>query len=110
MRIEPFALERWMTRHEMNVAYDIAESGIQPLRLADLLAWEADGDDTLRTLLDLPLGYSEARGTGALRAAIAATYAGLDPDNVLITTGAIEANFLLFNVLLQAGDHVIAPY
>ena len=27
-----------------------------------------------------------------------------------MTTGAIEANFLLFNVLLEAGDHVIAPY
>jgi len=27
-----------------------------------------------------------------------------------VTTGAIEANFLLFNVLLDAGDHVVAPY
>ena len=27
-----------------------------------------------------------------------------------MTTGAIEANFLLFNVLLNPGDHVVAPY
>src|SRR6185436_5368937 len=65
---------------------------------------------TLEKLLQLPLGYSEARGTEALRAQLAATYARADADAILVTTGAIEANFLLFNVLLDAGDHVIAPY
>ena len=30
MKIEPFALERWMTTYEMDVEYDIAESGICP--------------------------------------------------------------------------------
>ncbi len=111
MKLEPFALERWMTRHEMNVTYDIAESGILPLRLADLLAWEATQDGAaLNALLDLPLGYSEARGTLALRTAMAATYAGCTAENILVTTGAIEANYLLFNILLEAGDHVIAPY
>jgi aspartate/methionine/tyrosine aminotransferase len=109
VKIESFALERWMTRHEMHVTYDIAESGICPLRMADLLAWEND-NDAQEHLLDLPLGYSEARGSAALRSAIAATYANCTPDNILVTTGAIEANFLVFNVLLQAGDHVIAPF
>jgi len=103
-----------MTRHEMHVTYDIAESGICPLRLSDLLAWEAQtqrsSDGALEALLNLPLGYSEARGSAALRAAIAATYAHCDPESVLVTTGAIEANYLLFNVLLDAGDHVIAPF
>ncbi len=97
-----------MTRHEMHVTYDIAESGIQPLRLADLLAWDEPG--ALECLLELPLGYCEARGSVALRSAIAATYTDCDAENVLVTTGAIEANYLLFNVLLDAGDHVIAPY
>jgi len=103
-----------MTRHEMHVTYDIAESGIHPLRLADLLTWEGvasgEAQATLDALLNLHLGYSEARGTVALRSAIAATYTGCDADNVLVTTGAIEANYLLFNVLLDAGDHVIAPF
>ena len=31
MKIETFALERWMTRWEMDVQYDIAESGIYPM-------------------------------------------------------------------------------
>ena len=112
MKIEPFLLERWMTRHETRVKYDIAESGILPLSTQDLLNFEpADRrDDVLRELMNLPLGYSEACGTESLRALLAATYERNDPDAILVTTGAIEANFLLFNVLLDPGDHAIAPY
>ena len=112
MKIEPFLLERWMTRHETHVKYDIAESGILPLTANDLIAFEpADAREATRDrLLALPLGYSEARGTEALRGMLAATYARGDAEHILVTTGAIEANFLLFNELLEAGDHVIAPY
>ena len=112
MKIEPFALERWMTTYELNVKYDIAESGILPLTTNDLLSFEpaAERPTTLDRLLNLPLGYSAAPGTLELRSLLADTYRNCEPDNILVTTGAIEANFLLFNVLLQAGDHVIAPY
>jgi aspartate/methionine/tyrosine aminotransferase len=112
MKIEAFALERWMTRYETRVRFDLAESGIFPLRLADLIEWlpPDEGRAALDGLLDLRLGYGEAVGTLALRSLIAATYAGCEPDNILVTTGAIEANFLLFNVLLEPGDHVVAPH
>lgn len=112
MKIETFLLERWMTRHETSVRYDIAESGILPLSTDDLLAFEPPDrrEDTLRQLLKLPLGYSEARGTIELRTMLAATYRRGDADHILVTTGAIEANYLLFNMLLEAGDHMVAPY
>lgn len=112
MKIEPFLLERWMTRHETHVRYDIAESGILPLATSDLLDFEPveARAATLERLLALPLGYSEARGTEELRAMLAATYSRGDAEHILVTTGAIEANFLLYNVLLDPGDHVIAPY
>jgi hypothetical protein len=42
MKIEPFLLERWMTRHETHVKYDIAESGILPLSTHDLLQFEPE--------------------------------------------------------------------
>ncbi|MBN1657502.1 MAG: aminotransferase class I/II-fold pyridoxal phosphate-dependent enzyme [Anaerolineae bacterium] len=112
MKIEPFALERWMTTYEQHVDYDIAESGILPLRIHDLLCMvpEEEREGTLARLLTLPLGYSEACGTEALRTILADTYAGAAPENILVTTGAIEANFLLFNAVLDPGDHVVAPY
>jgi aspartate/methionine/tyrosine aminotransferase len=112
MKIEPFDLERWMTAYEMDVEYDIAESGIFPLTAGELLAMEpTDGrEQVLQHLLNLRLGYSEARGSHELRSLLAETYTDCSPENILVTTGAIEANFLLFNVLLEPGDHVVAPY
>jgi aspartate/methionine/tyrosine aminotransferase len=110
MKIERFALERWMTRWELEVDYDICESGILPLSLTDLYGL-LDPDvatDLAAEIAAMSLGYSEARGTIALRSALASTYAGVTPEDVLVTTGAIEANFLVFNALLQAGDHVVA--
>ena len=112
MKIEEFLLERWMTRHETHVRFDIAESGILPLSTQDLLNLLPSDQraSALDALLSLPLGYSEARGTEALRGLLAATYQRADADSILVTTGAIEANFLLFNCLLDPGDHMIAPF
>jgi aspartate/methionine/tyrosine aminotransferase len=112
VKIETFALERWMTAWEMKVEYDIAESGIYPMTMNDLLGLlRADErDDALARLLDIRLGYSEAPGSLELRSLLAATYKDTGPENILITTGAIEANFLTFNVLLEPGDHVVAVY
>ena len=110
MKIEPFVLERWMTAHELSASYDIAESGILPLSTNDLLAFEEpeERQAILEGLLETPLGYSEASGSLELRTTLANTYRDCEPENVLVTTGAIEANFLLFNVLLDPGDHVVA--
>lgn len=109
MKIETFELERWMTEHEVTARFDLAESGIAPPTLRELLALDPSGK-TLETLLGTSLGYSEARGTLALREALAALYRGTAPEEILVTTGAIEANFLLFNVLLEPGDTAIVVY
>jgi aspartate/methionine/tyrosine aminotransferase len=110
MRLTPFALERWMTTYETRVEYDLAESGIHPLTTAELLAFDADPERRMRELLAVSLNYSEARGTGELRTRIAETYRDLTADDVLVTTGAIEANYVLFNTLLRPGDHVVSVY
>jgi aspartate/methionine/tyrosine aminotransferase len=110
VRIEPFQLERWMTKYEMNVSWDIAESGIFPMscrEILDLLPLE-ERETELDRLLDLRLGYSEACGSSELRGLLANTYENTSPDEILVTTGAIEANYLLFNELLSPGDRVVA--
>jgi len=110
MRLIPFALERWMTTYETRVEYDLAESGIHPLTTAELLAFDPEPDRRMHELLAVPLNYSEARGTHELRERIAETYHAVTADDVLVTTGAIEANYLLFNTLLQPGDRVVSVY
>lgn len=109
MRLEPFQLERWMTTYETKVQWDIAESGIFPMSMREIidLLPEDERDSTSQQLLDLRLGYSEACGSEELRSLIAATYENTSIDDVLVTTGAIEANFLLFNELLSPGDRVV---
>lgn len=110
MWIEPFKLERWMSRWETVVSHDICESGIKPLSIDDfvgLIGGDA-GDELRRSLFAMPLGYPEARGTRRLRGLLAETYRGVEADDLLVTTGAIEANFLVFNVLVKPGDHVVA--
>ena len=65
-----------MTKYEVNVAWDIAESGIFPMscrELLDLLPPE-ERETELERLLDLRLGYSEACGSAELRRLLAATY------------------------------------
>ena len=112
MRIETFQLERWMTTYELDVEFDITESGIFPMSVRELIALapERDRERLQDEILDTRLLYSEARGTIELRTELAATYERASPDNVFVTTGAIEANFLLFNVLLNPGDHVVAVH
>jgi aspartate/methionine/tyrosine aminotransferase len=112
MKIETFLLERWMTRHELHVEYDICESGIYPLTVDELLSLGGaeERERLLRALLDTRLGYSEAPGSLELRSLLAATYSNAGPENILVTTGAIEANFLAFNTLLEPGDHVVAVH
>ncbi len=112
MKIETFQLERWMTTWELNVTHDITESGISPLSIVNLLALsgiisERDERQYIDALLAAPQRYSEARGTVELRTSIANTYDAANADDVLVTTGAIEANYLVFNVLLSPGDHVV---
>jgi aspartate/methionine/tyrosine aminotransferase len=112
VKIETFALERWMTTYEMDVRYDITESGIAPMSLReviDLVPVDARGA-LLNRLLGTRLGYGEAPGSIDLRSELAATYRATGPEEILVTTGAIEANFLLFNVLLEAGDHVVVVH
>ena len=57
-------------------------------------------------------GYGTICGTHALRTNVANLYpqSGLEPENVLITPGAIQANFLVLYALLGPGDHVICHY
>jgi hypothetical protein len=37
MRLEQFAMERMQSTYENQVEYNLSESGVQPLRLRDLL-------------------------------------------------------------------------
>lgn len=103
--MRPFALERFLSKHEFAVRHLACASDPDTLTLNDLLALEAG---TKERLLGLSLGYTETRGSLALREAIASLYEGLDADDVLVHCGAEEPIFTFLRATLAAGDHVIS--
>jgi aspartate/methionine/tyrosine aminotransferase len=101
---QPFALERMMGKWENVVRYNLSESGVHPLTLGELMALA--GRDA-RELADVELNYPQANGTRDLRRTIAAYYPRAGEDNVLVTTGAVEANYLVVQTLLEPGDEAV---
>lgn len=107
MTFTPFALEEFMSRFEQEVDLNLSESGVHPLTLGELL--ELAGIEH-ETLLQIDLNYPHVNGIPALREAIAALY-GAEPNQVLVTVGAIEANYAVTRALVPpgAGIAVMVP-
>jgi aspartate/methionine/tyrosine aminotransferase len=98
-----FDLERWQSTWENRVRYNLSESGVHPLSVRELLALAQAAADPL---LDVRLGYSQSNGTDALRERIAALYPGATPDQVLVTNGSAEANYVAALRVIEPGDQV----
>ena len=103
MKIEAFELERWQSVWENRVELNIAESGVEPLSVRELVG---DGAD-LERVLDTRLGYPQTNGSEELRGRIAALYPGARAENVLLTCGGAEANYLVTWGLIERGDEVV---
>lgn len=101
MKLQPFELERWQSTWEHQVEYNLSESGVEPLKLRELL----DGDASV--MLTQSLGYSQTNGTEELRKAIAATYPKATANDLLVTNGSSEAIFVALWHFLQRGTEVV---
>jgi aspartate/methionine/tyrosine aminotransferase len=102
MTIEPFSMERMQSTWENLVDYDMSESGVRPLTLRELVEMGFDLD----AFMDQPLGYSQSNGTIELRERLAAIYPGADVEQIEVTNGTSEANYLIALSQLQPGDEV----
>lgn len=94
---------------------NIAETCAASLSINDLTKLCEDPSSPSPLDLNEKLNYGSIRGSPALRGRLAALYAGrihqpLTEDNILITPGAIAANFLLLYSLIGPGDHVICVH
>jgi aspartate/methionine/tyrosine aminotransferase len=79
------------------IRYNLSESSIADRRLSDLGL----------TIPDMPLLYGEHRGRERLRELIAAEGEGLTAADVLVTTGAAGALFIIATALLAKDDHLV---
>lgn len=98
MKLERFKLERWLP--ELSVEINLAGALCVPLKYRDLI----EGLD-----LDRDVTYGDTMGSPKLREGLVALFpgTGIHPDQVLITNGTAEANFLLLTSLLEEGDEFV---
>jgi aspartate/methionine/tyrosine aminotransferase len=110
MRIPPFALDRWLAAYEFAsppIRYNLAASTGPGWTLGELLAL-GDGSG-VNGLGDLRLSYAPPQGTDALRRQVAALH-DVDPDWVVITTGASEALSALYCLAAEPGASITLPF
>jgi aspartate/methionine/tyrosine aminotransferase len=100
MTIERFEMERYQSLYWHLVDYDLSESGVSPMTIAELLGRDA------ASFVDTPLGYPLSEGSHESRAAIAEWYPEATAGNVTMMNGGSEANLLTLWSLLEPGDRL----
>ncbi|MFJ9197105.1 aminotransferase [Streptomyces flaveolus] len=108
MKIRPFAVEQWMNDYEKTCRYNLAETCVRSLTTGELLGLSGRREQVLAELDATPLTYGPIPGSPRLRGLVAGLYTNQDPDNILITHGAVGANALVHATLVDPGDHVVA--
>lgn len=114
--IETFEVEKWMDDHETTAKYNLAETCCSSISVEQLQGFCEDKTKNIfESVKTKRLDYGAIRGSEALRGNLSRLYSSkagspLPADNILITSGAINANFLLYYSLIGPGDHVICHY
>ncbi len=111
MNIKSFKVERWLNTYESDADYEMAETDVEPFTLKELLEL-GDFKKLEEQLLSIKLGYNNpTSGSDKLKETVASLYQhNARIENVLITTGAIEADYHVTNYLANQGDTVIAQF
>ncbi|MEZ5185479.1 MAG: aminotransferase [Candidatus Nanopelagicales bacterium] len=108
MKIRPFGVEMWMNEYETRCEYNLAETCVESITVAQLLDLAGAGADELDDLLPMKLTYGAIEGSDVLRESIASLYSRQTKENVTVTHGAIGANALVHQTLVEPGDRVVA--
>jgi aspartate/methionine/tyrosine aminotransferase len=104
MHITPFATEHYYALYEFNTPHMLSSSDCETMPIRELLDLAGLG---LAGLGGLRLGYTESQGNPDLRAAVAAGYETISPDQVVVLTSPVEGIYLVMRALLEPGDQVI---
>jgi aspartate/methionine/tyrosine aminotransferase len=104
MNLSPFKLERYFAKYEFNTEYLLCSSDCEAMSIAELLALEPGAAEKFQNVW---LGYTESQGSPSLREEICKLYEKIEPDDILVHSGAGEAIFLFMFAAFKEYDHVI---
>ncbi len=108
MKIRNFGVEIWMNRYETTCEWNLAETCVESLTVEELLDMAGKKETILSELLPMKLTYGAIEGSERLRNLVAGLYEKQAVENVVITHGAIGANALVHETLVEPGDRVIS--
>ena len=108
MKIKPFGVEIWMNEFENRCEYNLAETCVASLTIGQLLEMSGKNADVLDDLLPMKMTYGAIEGSDRLRDAICTLYDRQLRNNIVVTHGAVGANALVHETLVEPGDHVIS--
>jgi len=102
MKIETFEMMRMQCLYEREVKFDLSETTVLSLRVSELL----DGGDDVERFIANELSYPESEGSQQFRERIAQFYVGCKPENITVTNGGSEANYVTLWTLLEPGGRL----
>jgi aspartate/methionine/tyrosine aminotransferase len=102
MKIKKFEMTRMQCLYEREVELDLSETTVLPLRVSELL----DGVDDVERFIANELGYPESAGSLLFRKRIAQFYMDCQPENITVTNGGTEANYVTLWTLLEPGNRL----
>ena len=97
-----FEMERFQSLYENEVKYNLSDSGNHPMSINQLL-----NEEEVKALLDMEIFYGYSKGDPRLCEAVSMWYPEKTSDNILITNGSAEANFVMATTLIQPEDEVV---
>lgn len=108
MQIKPFGVEMWMNEFENHCEYNLAETCVESLTLEQLVELGGSGERVHSDLMAMKMTYGAIEGSERLRDGICSLYQRQSRDNVVATHGAIGANSLVYETLIEPGDHIVS--
>lgn len=109
MKVDKFLVERFIGAYEHEVKLNLAETCVNPFTLGEFLTLMGK-ENFFEELKETQLTYGFVDGSPELRKGIAKLYKNMKPENILVSGGAIGANFLVFYTLVEPGDTVISIF
>ena len=104
MNLKDFKVERYFAKYEFTAKYLLSSSDCDGYSMNYVL--NLASNEEKERWNNLKLGYTETTGSESLRQAIKQHYQTIALDEIVVASPG-EANFVLMNILLTAGDHVI---
>ena len=106
MYLKEFDVETWMTNHEQNCQYNLADTCVSDMSIHELES--LIHKELMSDLMHMRMDYGPITGSDCLKDAILSLYKTGTRDNIAVAHGAINANEHVMDTLLNKGDHVIA--